>query len=236
MEQKIKKLNKSELFKSLGDSLSKIFYNTILEEKEKNLLSDNQINKFVIILGREYSKKLTVKLLEDKDLDKSNIKEKNHLSELSVKIIDIVIQFISNDFDDYITNLNVNENKYKEVEFGNLVVFLLFNNFDQYITLKECLFLLNEDNYKLTNIFKFSSEFKNLSEKNNDDFLKELIDDHKIFNDIFSKYNSLYEVNKNNDLIILKSFRENCAENLNKKIESFKFFNFGLDKNIFFNK
>ena len=237
MEDQIKELNKTVLYKALGDALSNIFYNSLMEVEEKDALSEKLINKFEVILGKEYAKKLTQKLLEDKDIDRTKIKERK-LSELSIKIIDLLIEFISNDFDVYTNNLTTNQIKYKEVESGNLVEFLLFNNFDQYITLKECLFILNEAAYVKTNIFKFHSEFKNLKQRKNDDFINELDQEQKIFKDLFSKYNSFYKKNKNinDDLTSPKSFRENCDENLNKKIESFKCFNFGLDKDILLEK
>lgn len=115
---------------------------------------------------------------------------------------------------------------------------MLFNNFNQYITLKECFFLLDEEIYQKTNIFKFRSKFNNVFIKNNDEFIKELVEGKKLFNDAFTEYYSIYLKNKNNndDLISPKSFRENCEENLNKKIEPFQCFNFSLDRRIFLNE
>ena len=84
-----------------------------------------------------------------------------------------------------------------------LVEFLLFNNFDQYITLKECLFILNEAAYVKTNIFKFHSEFKNLKQRKNDDFINELDQEQKIFKDLFSQYNSFYKKNNTDVLFSL---------------------------------
>ena len=148
------------------------------------------------------------------------------------------MEFISIDFDNYIKDFVIKQNKYKEEESGNLVEFLLFNDFNQYITLKECLFLLDEEVYQNTNLFKFRFKFNNVPIINNDEFIKELAEGKKIFNDIFSEYKSIYEENKdnNNDLIFPKSFRENCGDNLNKKIEPFQCFNFSLDRRIFQNE
>ena len=96
------------------------------------------------------------------------------------------------------------------------------------MTLKECLFLLNEDNYKDTNFIKFRCEFKELVGKKNTDFLEELNKGHKIFADLFSKYNDLYNKKKsiNNDLITPQSFRGNSENNLNKKFEAIECFNY----------
>ena len=237
-KEKIKNLNKSFLYEKIGVSLANSFLNNLLEVKEENALSEKLCNNFEIILGKEYAKRLTQKLLEDK-LNIIKIKNEKNLADLSVKIVDILMEFISKDFDNYIKDLDINQNKYKEEESGNLVEFLLFNNFNQYITLKECLFLLDEEVYKKTNIFKFRFKFNNVFKKNNDEFIKELVEGKKIFNDIFYEYNSIYLENKNNnnnDLISPKSFRENFEENLNKKIEPFQCFNLSLDRRILLDK
>ena len=91
------------------------------------------------------------------------------------------------------------------------------------MTLKECFFLLNEENYKNTNIFKFRSEFKSIKGKNNHDFLKDLKSGNKIFGKLFSQYYSIYENNKytKKDFITSKTFRENFSNNLVKRFESF---------------
>ena len=209
-----------------------------MEVKEENALSEKLCNNLEIILGKEYAKRLTLKLLEDK-LNIIKIKKEKNLPDLSVKIVDILMEFISKDFDNYIKDLDIKHNKYKEEESGNLVEFLLFTNFNSYITIKECFFLLDEEVYKKTNIFKFRFKFNNVFIKNNDEFIKELVEGKKIFNDIFYEYNSIYLENKNNnnnDLISPKRFRENFEENLNKKIEPFQCFNLSLDRRILLDK
>ena len=238
IQGKIKKLNKSCLYEKIGVTLAKIFCDNLLEVEEKNKLLEKLCKNFETILGKEYAKRLTQKLLEDKDIGIIKIKKADNLTNLSVKIVDILMEFISIDFDNYIKDLVIKQNKYKEEESGNLVEFLLFNNFNQYITLKECLFLLDEEVYQNTNIFKFRFKFNNVPIINNDEFIKELAEGKKIFNDIFSEYKSIYEENKdnNNDLIFPKNFRENCEENLNKKIEPFQCINFSLDRRIFQNE
>ena len=144
-----------------------------------------------------------------------------------MKIIDILINLISEEFDKYINDLKYKEEKYKNFEYGNFVEFLLFNNFDQYMSLKECLFLLNEDNYENGNFIKFRSEFKKLVGKKSCVFIDELNNGNKIFSDLFAKYKSIYEKNKNinNDLISKRNFRGGSGHNLNKKFEAFECFN-----------
>ena len=237
-KEKIQNLNKSCLYEKIGVSLANIFLNNLLEAEGENAIFEKLCNNFEIILGKEYAKRLAQKLLEDKDINIIKIKKEKNLQDLSVKIVDILMEMISKDFENYINDLNIKQNKYKEKESGNLVEFLLFNNFNQYITLKECFFLLDEEVYQKTNIFKFRSKFNNVFIKNNDEFIKELVEGKKLFNDAFTEYYSIYLKNKNNndDLISPKSFRENCEENLNKKIEPFQCFNFSLDRRIFLNE
>ena len=116
---------------------------------------------------------------------------------------------------------------YKVNNSGNFVEFLIFNDFTQDMTLKQCLFLLNEDIYKNTNLFKFRSEFKNLKFKENKEFLASIIIDKKIFANLISQYASLYESDGYiyNNFISLKSFRGNNGDSLNKRYESFQCFN-----------
>ena len=92
------------------------------------------------------------------------------------------------------------------------------------MTLKECFFLLNEENYKNTNLFKFRSEFKNIPGKNNENFLKESKEGNKIFGNLFSQYYSIYEKKAiiKQDFITKKAFRENINNNLNKKYKAFE--------------
>ena len=124
--------------------------------------------------------------------------------------------------------MDIGHKNYKPKESGNIVEFILFNNFDDYTTLKECLFLLDEDNYFNTNLFKFRSEFENIKTKDSIIFLNKLNNkNNKIFAEFFSEYNSLYESNKNlrNNLNSPHNFKENYEDSLNKKIESFQCFN-----------
>ena len=95
--------------------------------------------------------------------------------ELSSKIINI---------------LKLQKHSFKHTESGNLVEFLLFNDFSQYINLKECLFLLNEENYEKTNLFKFRTEYKNIITKENEEYIDKINDNQKIFSDLFFQYKS----------------------------------------------
>ena len=145
------------------------------------------------------------------------------LSKKAEEIIEILFQCISEDFENIIKDLDLRQESYKKVESGNVIEILLFNDFSSYMTLKECFFLLNEENYKNTNIFKFRSEFKSIKGKNNQDFLKDLKSGNKIFGKLFSQYYSIYDNNKytKKDFITSKTFRENFSNNLVKRFESF---------------
>ena len=99
------------------------------------------------------------------------------------------------------------------------------------MTLKNCLFLLNEKNYNKNFLF-FRSEFKKLNVKNNDEFINELKDTQFIFSKLFNEYCLLYEKTRinNNNLNTPQSFRESYGDNLNKKFEAPKCINFGRNK------
>ena len=210
--------------------------------------------KFEKILGKNYADKLVKKLIENEKVkikdntnvifekkhndniqgieEKSNINEPNEDQDTIIKnkskeIIDILFKCIYEEFWQYIGELSNKQEKYKAQESGNIIEFLLFNDFGQYLTLKECMFLLDEENYKNTNLFKFRSEYKNLPAKNNKQFLDKYKDGNKIFGEkLFAKYVSLYEndLNVANDFIAPQSFRENCDNNLSKKFETFQCF------------
>ena len=224
---KIKGLNRKTLCDCVGNLLAKIFNDKLLKIEEIDSFKNKLCEEFENIIGKEYAEKVIKILFEDKEINIFEIKKENNLFEISTKIIDILKEIISEEFNSYILELQKKELKYKEDDSGNLVEFLLFNDFSQYISLKECLFLLNEENYEKTNIFKYRLQFKKLEDKKNDDFVKELINGDKIFKDLFSLYKSFYEKNKNENenLNIKKNFRENSDENLNKKFESFQCIN-----------
>ena len=244
MNDQIKELNKQKLCEFIGNFLAQILYDNLYNTETKDSTSFKKIKeseklfndsmkkklceKFEPIIGKEYAEKLITKLEESPEKQFSEIDNKNNLPELSKKIVDILIDLISEEFNKYIYDLKYKQEKYKEIESGNFVEFLLFNDFNQYMTLKECLFLLDEEIYMNTNFIKFRSNFKNLIGKNNDDFLKELDNGKKIFSDLFSKYNAIY-IKKNktsNDFVTAQNFRGGWDDNLNKKIEAFGCFNF----------
>jgi len=232
INDQIKQLNKQKLCEFIGSFLAKILFDNLYNQKKKesnDVLKKKLCEEFKPIIGRDYAEKLTQRLLENSDIQISNIDNETTILEgLSGKIVDILIDLISEEFNKYINDLKDKQEKYREKESGNFVEFLLFNDFSQYMTLKECLFLLNEEIYKNTNFIKFRSDFKNLIFKNNDEFLKELNEGQKIFAGLFAKYNSIYEEKKNinNDLVSPQSFRGSCDDNLNKKFEAFECFNF----------
>ena len=236
MLDQIKNLNKKHLRKIVGEFLANKFYDNLMKINEKNLLKNKLSEEFEDIIGKNYAEKLAKKLLEEeKKIDISNIEKGKFLSDLAEKIIDILIYLISEEFNKYINEFKDNQIKYKEIESGNLVEFLLFKDFSQYTTLKECLFLLDEKMYEKTNLFKFSSEFQNLEKKKNNEFLKELNNSQKIFSELFSQYYSFYETSRDkNDLVTKKSFREISNDNLTKKFDTFECFNFRLDREALF--
>ena len=236
MLDQIKNLNKKHLCKIVGEFLANKFYDNLMKINEKNLLKNKLSEEFEDIIGKNYAEKLAKKLLEEeKKIDISNIEKGKFLSDLTEKIIDILIDLISEEYNKYINEFKDKEIKYKEIESGNLVEFLLFKDFSQYTTLKECLFLLDEKMYEKTNLFKFSSEFQNLEKKKNNEFLKELNNSQKIFSELFSQYYSFYETSRDkNDLVTKKSFREISNDNLTKKFDTFECFNFRLDREALF--
>ena len=250
INSQMKNLNKTNLCKYIGDILAEIFFQNLdiieqgasknsieLEYSKKGFNDSMKIilqNKYEIIIGKDYAKALIEKLEENIDIQTVNIKNKENSSEMSKQIVEILVNLITKEFDDYMASLN--DAQIKRNESGNFVEFLLFNDFSQYMTLKDCLFLLDEENYNIKNFLYFRSEFKSLNKKNNDAFIKELNGAKRIFSDLFSKYSSLYENTKigNNNLNTPQSFREIYGDNLNRKYEAFQCFNYGrsFDKKL----
>ena len=205
------------------------------------------IDEFKKIIGNEYAEILSKKLIEIKikenenqnnnkyeNLYKNEKEKVNLLSRKAEEIIDILFQCISDDFKKIIKDLDLRQETYKDYESGNVIEILLYNDFSQYMTLKECLFLLDEDNYINTNLFKFRSEFKGIARKKNDEFLKDIKKNNKIFINLFSQYDSIYENNKytQKDFITSKTFREKRNNNLVKKYEAFSCKNVKIDVSI----
>ena len=195
-------------------------------------------DKLKSIIGMEYAEKLITKLFENQEVQISKCKNKDNLPLLARQIVDILVNLISEELNNYIVSLEYKQEEYKEMESGNFVEFLLFNDFSQYMSLKNCMFLLDEKNYD-SNFLNFRSQFKSLTGKKNDTFIKELNDEKKIFFELFSEYNkTIYEKTKdaNNNLNTLQTFRGNDGNNLNKQYEAFKCINFGRDKDILIEK
>ena len=233
MTTQMAELNKKNLGEYIGNILANIFYDNL---KEGEITFDDSFKKKLskeceLIIGKEYADKLIKYLEENQDKQISKIKNEDNLQNLSKEIVDNLISFISEEFNNYIASLDYKQEKYKQFESGNFVEFLIFNDFSQYMTLKDCLFLLDENNYN-KNFFKFRSEFKNLVGKNNDAFWNELIEGQKIFSNLFSSYHKIYEKSKiiNNDFNTPQYFRGNCGDNLIKKFEAFQCVNIGRKK------
>ena len=231
MSDQIRELDKKYLCQKVGDFLANIFYDNFLGIINNDLLIKNLQKDFETIIGKDYAEKLTQELLEEyQKKDISKIKKNDFKLELSTKIINILIGFISDEYEKYTNELNLKKEAYKHAESGNFVEFLLFNDFSQYTNLKECLFLLDEENYEKTNLFKFRTKFKNIITKENDEYIEQFNEKQKIFSDLFSQYKSFYRKSKDkNNLTSKKSFREERNDNLNKKFESFDCFNFRLN-------
>ncbi len=264
IEEKIKNLNKKNYIELIGNTLAKIEFKIIdqIREIESTKFYENLearlFEEFKGVIGIEYAKILSQKLTESKKKeeeiqvnilkDKSKIyelkgnstihcseeNEDNILSKKSEEIINILFQCISNDFDNIIKDLNYRQEAYKSIESGNTIELLLFNDFGQNMTLKECLFLLNEENYKDTNIFKFRSEFKSIVGKKNKDFLEHLNEGNKIFNNLFLQYHLIYKKDEKTkiDFNIPQNFREDSNINLAKKYDSFQCFNIKIDHSL----
>ena len=280
IQEKIKKLDKKNYIELIGNTLAKIEIdiinnenNKVKEKEDKNEINLNKTSKLLIkeydeilekkifeefkkIIGNDYAKILSHKLIERKkneieiqtnkkkqgksinnfqniELEQNSSKD-NILLKKSEEIIDILFQCLSEDFEKVIQDLESRQEEYKSNESGNLIEILLFNDFSQYMTLKECLFLLDEENYKNTNLFKFRSEFKSISRKNNEAFLKDLKTGNKIFKNLFSQYYSIYGINKyvKQDFITPKTFKENNNNNLIKNFGSFKCYNVKIDDSM----
>ena len=253
MENQVKELNKECYIELIGKTLAEIYLKIFNDNKNKivdsklfseyyKIIENKLSTEFEKILGNEYSNKLAKQLIEieiEKNKNERNeiyenqskeneVKiEDNIISKKSKEIIEILFNYISEEFLEIINDMKKKHETYKVNEFGNFVEFLLFNDFTQDMTLKQCLFLLDEDNYKNTNLFKFRSQFKNLNFKENKDFLASINKDKKIFANLISQYASLYESDgyNYNNFISLKSFRGNNGDSLNKRYESFQCFN-----------
>ena len=251
MNEKIKNLNKKNYIELIGNTLATIELNILNDINIKLTTENNKIvektlnDEFKKIIGNEYAEILSKKLIEIKMNEKENQSNNenenlyknekvNLLYRKAEEIIDILFQCISDDFEKVIKDLDLRQETYKDYESGNVIELLLFNDFSQYMTLKECLFLLDEENFRNTNLFKFRSEFKGIARKNNDEFLKDIKKDNKIFVNLFSQYYSIYENNKytQKDFITSKTFRENRNNNFVKKFEAFSCKNVKIDVSI----
>ena len=243
MSDKINELNKGIYFELVGKKLEEIEQTIInkqqlnekltnyyepknLPEAEQNLYNEVEkklFDEFKTIIGDELSKKLVEKIII-REKDDCIPKIKIYQSE---EIIDILFQYISEDFQNVISSLEKKKEPYKSEESGNLVEFLLYNDFSQNMNLKQCLFLLNEENYKETNLFKFRSAFKDIQTIDNTVFLSDLILGNKIFHDLFLEYNTLYEKDSyaQSDFVAKKTFKESCGNNLNTMYPAFQCFN-----------
>ena len=152
MTKQIEDLDRKNLGEYIGNILAEIFYDNLKvgEITFDDFFKKELCKKFELIIGKEYADKLIKYLEKNQDKQFSKIKNEDNLQKLSKEIVDILISFISEEFNNYIANLDYKQEKYKQFESGNFIEFLIFNNFSQYMSLKDCLFLLDENNYKKT--------------------------------------------------------------------------------------
>jgi len=239
MQDMIENLNKNFYINSIGKKLAEIYFGFITSNKKNKKDNEEDIlaNEFEAIIGNEYSKTISKQLLEDDEFinvdnisesnksEKGKEKEKERVTlKLSNKIINLLFNCILEEFKKYLSNLEYNNTKYKNEESGNVAEFLLFGDFSQNITLKQCMFLLNEENYRNNNIFYFRSKYKNSIGVKNDEYLKKNKNESTIFKELFSEYEEKYHLNtyEKNDFTSPKCFRQNLGDNLNREYESFK--------------
>lgn len=233
MKEQLKKINIKVYVDSVGKKLAEISLEIIEDPNINNLEKEKKLKiELEKIIGSEYSNIVSKKLIEnienENEQKKSIPQESNNIEsekekkilKLSKEIIEILFTSMSNEFDSYLSDL---DKIYKEQESGNVAEFLLFNDFSQNMTLKQCMFLLNEENYKDTNLFEFRTKFKACKTTKNEDFLKNMNKKDSIFSELISKYKSIY--NKvdyiKNNFTSPKTFRGNFGDNLNREMEFF---------------
>ena len=224
--EQIKNLNKKNFYLIIGKKLAEIALDIITNiNKDIDLLDDKKkelISKFEKIIGNEYANILAKELLDNLKIIEENEKEKN-IPILSEKIIDILLGHISGEFEKYLKDLDYQSKYYKDQESGNVAEFLLFNNFGETMSLKQCMFLLDENNYKNTNIFNFRINIKELKGKRNDEFLEKITAEKNIFHSLFSDYKSIYsKISYDKNIFTTeKKFRNFIGDNLDKEYEYF---------------
>ena len=125
------KLDINYLCEYIGNILAKIFYqnidltkqneseNSIKLESLKNGFDDSIKNKlseeFKHIIWEEYAKELIKELEKTEDIQTSNTKNNDNLSKMSKRIVDILVTLISNEFNNYISNLKATQEKLKKL-------------------------------------------------------------------------------------------------------------------------
>ena len=241
MIEQIKNINKEEYIEFIGKKLAEIAISilnnpNIIEDKEEKLSQS-----FEKIIGKDYAKSLASKLIKNKKDEKYNEeqniiekvqylgleeKKEDFIRQLSNKITDILFDLIFDEFDSHLSTLKENNKNYQEKESGNIAEFLLFGDFSQNLTLKQCMFLLNEENYKNTNLFEFRMKFKNLIYAKNDEFLLQTKNESKIFGSLFSDYYEIYQEysSQKNNFNEPKLFRKDLGDNFDKNFQSFNCF------------
>ena len=156
MDNKIKNLNKKNYIESIGITLAK-FESNIINNANKNIkgnegsnnfdnfskefyetLENKLFDRFKDIIGNEYAKMLSQKLIENKknelksqkgkeqqNLDINNIKDEKEKNNILLakagEIIDILYQFILDDFNKIIKDKDIKQEAYKDSESGSVI-------------------------------------------------------------------------------------------------------------------
>ena len=209
-------LKQKKLKKELKNKINKLEEETI-----------NKINKKLNeIIPDYYSEKLSQKIINNiEDIwNLFNItKDKEKLLEKTIgnKLIGMLFEDIYNEFVDYTNSLDEKGKIYLQNESGNIIEFLLFNDFSNEMSLKECLFLLNEKIYDYNNLFQFRIMYKNLFRIKDQLIINNIIEESESFKDLVKEYQKIYRENESSriDFNEKKSFRKDNENSFNEKKE-----------------
>jgi hypothetical protein len=210
---------KKKLKKKLLEIKDKI---VILEEEFEKKLKE-KLNEIISVY---YSEKLSTKIINNiEDIwNLFNItKDKEKLLEKTIgnKLIGMLFEDIYNEFVDYTNSLDEKGKIYLQNNSGNIIEFLLFNDFSNEMSLKECLFLLNEKNYDYNNLFQFRIMYKNLFRIKDQLIINNIIEESESFKDLVKEYQKIYRENESSriDFNEKKSFRKDNENSFNEKKE-----------------
>lgn len=207
---------KKKLKKELCEIKDKI---VILEEEFEKKLKE-KLNEIISVY---YSEKLSTKIINNiEDIwNLLNTKKEESKKQIGNKLIEMLFEEIYKEFLEYIKLLDEKGKVYLENESGNVIEFLLFNNFNNEMSLKECLFLINEKNYDENNFFIFRTMYKNLYKINDQLIIKKIVQESEFFKDIVKEYQTIYNKNELSRSVFneKKKFRNGYENSFNEKKE-----------------